>query len=131
MNEDKLKELEEFIETKLRRFTGGGEPDTLGLPSDHFDEWRDKTLAVVPDLIKYVRQLEKDNAENKEIAMGYIDSEQELQQANTELLAALKPANDAYRKATAEMLVEGESTGTITLLEITAMAQAYNKHKGE
>lgn len=55
MNEDKLKELEELIADFS---TLDGKPM---LPSDKFPEWAMRSFPYVPDLINYVRQLEKEN----------------------------------------------------------------------
>ncbi len=98
MKDDKLRELEEFIKVKFTRFTGGGEPDTFGLSSDHFNEWITLTLATVPDLITSYRELQKE-ADRKEAEIVEIlrqnlvlRGDQTKDRATIkELLSALKP----------------------------------------
>lgn len=114
MNEDKLKELEkECLDTKDSWW---GEyhktPNLIDSPLNVID-----TL----DLIKYVRQLEKDKAD-WESDYALLDKVRySLEQAKTELLAALKDIRD---------IAEGDwHWGNKRIMEIAD--PLYNKHKGE
>ena len=122
MNDDKLKKLEEFCGRFSALMISGQycERDGKIKDSDDYDYVED----ILPDLIKHCRQLEKDKQRlqkaNDEL-FGQMTEESDradkAEEAQAELLAALKPLVQKLKRPTADAIIHAH--------------QVYNKHKGE
>ena len=111
MNEDRIKRL-----------------DSVDFGSSGEIWWNDE----IKSLIKYVRQLEKDNAELAGSNDRLLEIVSKLKKANAELLAVLKQYNETIENyVTMESQIPFDDPTYKDDVEIIKKVRLITKHKGE